>query len=356
GGGFALGSTVYLLFTRLLEMRGAAVRSPARFREYAIRRKRRDTTALIGLLSRSDLLRHLPPPDIETILQALRTVEVGQGQELFRAGDPGEALFIVAQGAVEILSDTDGLLATLGEGQAFGEMALLGEGRRTATARAASPAVLLELSRADFDLIVEADPRIAATLQRLSHARALGNLARGRSHPHRWARIARRNLRSLSRGEVTAMLKQAGDGAGIAIILGNVLDTIPGCLVIGAKYEGASSLAITLILGMFVGGIPEAAASASILMRAGYRSARVFALWSSVLGAGVLAAVAGRLLIGDPHSLAAIFSQALAGGAVLALVVHAMIPEAIHEGGSAIVMPTVAGFLFALYASLVEAA
>ena len=154
---------------------------------------------------------------------------------------------------------------------------------------------------------------------------------------------------------MTALLKQAGDGAGIAIILGNILDTIPGCLVIGAKYHGSSSLALTLILGMFVGGIPEAAASASILLRAGYRPAKVFGLWSTVLLAGLLAAIAGRLFIGDPHSLAAIFCQAIAGGAVLALVAHAMIPEAIHEGGSLVVMPTVAGFLFALYVSLTEA-
>jgi hypothetical protein len=41
-----------------------------------------------------------------------------------------------------------------------------------------------------------------------------------------------------------------------------------------------------------------------------------------------------------------------AGGAVLALVSHAMIPEAIHGGGSLVVLPTVAGFLFALYLAL----
>lgn len=357
GGGFALGASIYLLFTKLLERRGAAVRSPTRFREYAMRRKREESRALIGLLARSDLMRHLPAPEIENILQALKTVEVPGGRELFHAGDPGDALFIVARGKVEILSDKGAQLATLGEGQAFGEMALLGGGVRTATARAATaPAVVLELARADFDVLLQTDPQIARAVQGLSHARALKNLTHGGANPGRWARIASGNLQSVSRNEVTALLKEAGDGAGIAIILGNILDTIPGCLVIGAKYHGASSLALTLILGMFVGGIPEAAASASILRRAGYRSGKVFLLWSTVLLAGLLAAVAGRLIIGDPHSLAAIFCQAIAGGAVLALVAHAMIPEAIHEAGSLVVMPTVAGFLFALYVSLAESA
>lgn len=355
GGGFALGAGLYLAFTLLLERRGAAVRSPTRFREYAMHRKRKENRTLIDMLSKCDLMRHLPAADIENILQALKTVEVPANQELFRAGDPGAALFIVAQGSVEILSDKDVPLATLSQGQTFGEMALLAGGVRTATARTRSPSVLLELARADFDHMLEADKQFVTAVQSLSHTRALNNLARGGSNPGRWARIASGNLQSLSRGEVTALLKQAGDGAGIAIILGNILDTIPGCLVIGAKYHGFSSLALTLILGMFVGGIPEAAASASILMRAGYRPGKVFGLWSSVLAAGLLAAVAGHLFIGDPHSLAAIFCQAIAGGAVLALVAHAMIPEAIHDGGSLVVMPTVAGFLFALYVSLAEA-
>ena len=40
---------------------------------------------------------------------------------------------------------------------------------------------------------------------------------------------------------------------------------------------------------------------------------------------------------------------------MLALISHAMIPESIHEGGSLVVLPTVAGFLLALYLPLAEA-
>jgi hypothetical protein len=46
--------------------------------------------------------------------------------------------------------------------------------------------------------------------------------------------------------------------------------------------------------------------------------------------------------------------EAVAGGAVLSLVTHAMIPEAIEEAGSLIVLPTTAGFLAALYLALTE--
>ena len=141
----------------------------------------------------------------------------------------------------------------------------------------------------------------------------------------------------------------------MAIVLGNILDTIPGCLVIGATFNGLANLSLTLMLGMFLGGIPEAAASAAMLTRAGYRPKVIFALWATVLVTGMVAAALGKFLIGSSESLAAIFCEAVAGGAVLALVAHAMIPEAIHDGGSLVVLPTVAGFLFALYLALGEA-
>ena len=47
--------------------------------------------------------------------------------------------------------------------------------------------------------------------------------------------------------------------------------------------------------------------------------------------------------------------QAVAAGAILAMVSHAMIPEAFHKGGSSSVLPIVLGFLFALYLALEEA-
>jgi zinc transporter ZupT len=127
-------------------------------------------------------------------------------------------------------------------------------------------------------------------------------------------------------------------------------DTLP---VIGAKFVGFSSLSITLIVGMFVGGIPEAAASTSVLKKTGYSPNQIFALCSTVLVAGVVAAAAGKTFIGS-GSHVAIFFQAVAGGAVPALLAHAMIPESIHKGGSLIVLPAVAGFLFALWLVLAQ--
>jgi len=350
--GFATGAVIYYGASLFLEGKGAAVRYASQFREYALARRKDASKERIQLLARCDLLRHLPPEAIEEILPCIRTPHVCAGEILFRAGDPGDALYIVAGGKVEVLGGVGGSIAQLGEGQAFGEMALVGGGVRTATVRAIEDTDLLEIGKADFDRMIASDRQLAEAIERISYTRAISNLSAGSVNPEIWAQVAGASLDRLSRSEAAALLAKAGKGAGMAIVFGNILDTIPGCLVIGAKFSGFETLSLTLMLGMFLGGIPEAAASAAMLNKAGYRPRIIFGLWSAVIVAGIVAAAAGKTFIGSSDALLAIFSQAIAGGAVLALVAHAMIPEAIHEGGSLVVLPTVAGFLFALYLAL----
>jgi CRP-like cAMP-binding protein len=360
-GGFAVGAVIYYTTSLFLDQKGAAIRYPTRFHEYALGRKHKAAEEKIKLLAKCDLLRHLPAEEIERILPFVRSRHLDSGEVLFKAGDPGDALYIVANGKVDVMSAADGKpddgrvagekLAELSDGQAFGEMALLSGEPRTATIKAAAHTDLLEIVREDFEQLVAKDHKLATAVERLSHERAIKNLSSGGGNPSRWARVATSNLDHLSRSEADRLLAETGSGAGLAIVLGNILDTIPGCLVIGARFVDFKTLSITLIMGMFVGGIPEAAASASMLRKAGYKPLGIFALWSSVLVAGIVAAVAGKVFVGSGSHIA-IFFQAVAGGAVLALVAHAMIPESIHEGRSLIVLPTVAGFLFALWLAL----
>jgi zinc transporter ZupT len=359
--GFAAGAIIYYSASLFLEKKGAAVRYVTQFREYALARKQADASEQIKLLAKCDLMRHLPAEQIERILPCIRSHRLKAGEILFKAGDAGDALYIVAHGKVEVLTAdlrdakaSGHAIAVLGEGAAFGEMSLLSGDPRTATIRAAEDTDLLKIGKDDFEQLVAADPQLADAVKRISHQRAISNLSAGGTDAALWAKVASGSLDHLNRHETGKMLTEAANGAGMAIVFGNILDTIPGCLVIGAKFTAFGNLSLTLMLGMFLGGIPEAAASASMLTKAGYRPAAIFGLWSTVLVAGVVAAALGKAFIGSADALMAIFAQALAGGAVLALVAHAMIPVALEEGGSLVVLPTVAGFLFALYLALAE--
>jgi uncharacterized membrane protein len=87
------------------------------------------------------------------------------GDTLFQAGEPGESLFIVRSGEIELfIKDTAGqkiVLTVAEEGNLFGELSLLDSGPRTATALALTDAELLVLDREDLLLLFQKRPDAA---------------------------------------------------------------------------------------------------------------------------------------------------------------------------------------------------
>lgn len=124
-----------------------------------------------------ELFEHLDEEGKLQLADAVKYRELAAGTVLFNAGDPGDALFIVKNGQVELfIKDTTGQkigLAIAGENEMFGELALLDQGPRTATALALVDSELLELDRDDLLLLFRKTP--AAALQLLA---AMGQMTR----------------------------------------------------------------------------------------------------------------------------------------------------------------------------------
>ena len=91
----------------------------------------------IDLLHRVTMLNVLPLPAIERLARGLEPVDVPAGQVVFHQGDVGDHYFVIESGEAEVIGDGQ-VVATLGPGQGFGEIALLRRIRRTATVRATS--------------------------------------------------------------------------------------------------------------------------------------------------------------------------------------------------------------------------
>jgi NADH dehydrogenase len=76
------------------------------------------------------------------------------GQEIVRQNEVGRRFYIITSGTVEVVrtlpDGSETMLRTQSEGEYFGEMALLGEGRRTATVRCVTPVEVVVLDRPDF--------------------------------------------------------------------------------------------------------------------------------------------------------------------------------------------------------------
>src|SRR5262245_208698 len=105
----------------------------------------------------------------------LEPVELPSGREVFRQGDAGDSLFIVARGALGVfITSADGRsvlrVGALAPGDLFGEMALFTGEPRSATVRAEQATTVLELPRERFLALVSREPTIAlaigATLSR----------------------------------------------------------------------------------------------------------------------------------------------------------------------------------------------
>ncbi len=92
-------------------------------------------------------------------------LRVPEGHTLFQAGDPGDSLFIVRMGAIELfIKDTAGqriVLTTAEPGDMFGELAMLDTGPRTATALALTESEVLVLDRDDLVLLFQRKPEAA---------------------------------------------------------------------------------------------------------------------------------------------------------------------------------------------------
>ena len=106
-------------------------------------------TAELNALRGIEMFAPLPPPTLEALAASLTRVQVPAGETVFRQGDDGDHFYIVDSGEIEI--EIDGREANvLGPGDYFGEIALLRDIPRTATARARKETQLYTLEREAF--------------------------------------------------------------------------------------------------------------------------------------------------------------------------------------------------------------
>jgi CRP-like cAMP-binding protein len=96
-------------------------------------------------------------------------VEIKAGEYVFHEGDLGTEMYVINEGKVEILNqvgDEEQLLAVLEKGDFFGEMSVLEDLPRAASARAGSDVRLLQINGSTFDFLLQGNPEIAVRMMR----------------------------------------------------------------------------------------------------------------------------------------------------------------------------------------------
>ncbi len=106
---------------------------------------------------------------LQALARSMRSRRYRDGETIFHQDDPADALYVVAEGAVRIVlpsaeDEEPAILATLGQGDFFGALALLDEAPRSATAIALGRTETLILRRAAFLALIDEDRTLRRTL------------------------------------------------------------------------------------------------------------------------------------------------------------------------------------------------
>ncbi len=113
------------------------------------------------------LFRDVDESTLRALWPSLRERRLRRGEVLFRAGDPGDELFLIHSGSIVVSKPVTGrveqVLRRMEPGEVFGEMSLFGdEQTRSATIQAETDAILLGLHRDNLNQFIESSPRDAA--------------------------------------------------------------------------------------------------------------------------------------------------------------------------------------------------
>lgn len=130
---------------------------------YAAEHRRREFIRNWDLVTSVPFLRNLDAPSIIELTRMLRRLDVAERSVIVRRGRPGDCMYFIAAGEVEVKLEPKPI--RLGAGAFFGEIALLQGGPRTATITATMPTTLLILDVTDFRAFAAHHPTLAKDVE-----------------------------------------------------------------------------------------------------------------------------------------------------------------------------------------------
>ena len=141
------------------------------------------------LLKKSPIFSMVTTDDFRVVAQAMEKQEYFAGECIFEIGDQGDHLYIIVSGKVgislEAESSGNGYIATLSSGDCFGEMNLLDDLPRSATAKVIEDTSLLSLEKTRLRGLIQSYPDMSVGMLRSLSLRlrdANQKLMKGKSH------------------------------------------------------------------------------------------------------------------------------------------------------------------------------
>ncbi|MEM6517985.1 MAG: cyclic nucleotide-binding domain-containing protein [Cyanobacteria bacterium P01_D01_bin.71] len=345
--GFIFGGALFTLIINYIDDHGGFIRHPSSSRRFFYHHRQEETSEILDEIAHVEMLHNLSPSEVQAMIPLLKPLTVEPGTTLCQEGTAGDAMFIILTGEADIYKGPQ-LMAQLGAGEMFGEMALLTGEERSASVVARTPMKLYELDKSDFDGMLTRSPHLASGLSRILARRLRETTqstvkARERSEGQ-WRQQVLDSVEvdfPLSEQQIQQLAKSS---APLAILIGTLMDNIPEALVIGFNV-GNGNISSSFLMAVFISNIPEALSSSVGMQQAGTAARRILTLWSGAVLLCGLTAMLGHFLSTVASGWVLGSAQAVAGGAILAMLSSTMMPEAYELGGGTVTYSTIAGFL-----------
>lgn len=373
--GSIVGGVAFVALDRLIASRGGFLRKLSTTITWFTRAQQKRHREMLEQLCAVPLLRMLPPDQVELVVDDVRPEFMSAGEVLFREGDIGEKLYFVREGELEI-QHGGRVISTMRPGSVVGEIAMLADVPRTATAVARSDVELLALRRADFTHWRSVSPELDRQVRELASerlSRTREKAAEASEEERAWGKAAIEALREGTVVPNPAEVRAAADqhsGAPLAVWLGMLIDGIPESIVIGSSFAAllgarlaagndpsfAEIVPYTLIAGLTLSNFPEALSSSMGMRMQGWTSARVMMMWLVLVTVTALGSGVGFLVSETLSPVALRAFEGLAAGAMLTMISSTMIPESVQFAASSarVGLATLFGFLAAVSFKLLE--
>jgi glucose-6-phosphate 1-dehydrogenase len=118
-----------------------------------------------AVLGQVPLFSDADPLFLHNLALMLEPTIAAPGEDIVKVNEHGDKMYFICRGQAQVLDAADNMLATLGEGNFFGELSLLFSKPRSATVRAVTPCDLFVLKQADFTKVLREHPQLEAKLQ-----------------------------------------------------------------------------------------------------------------------------------------------------------------------------------------------
>ena len=138
---------------------------------------------------------------------------------------------------------------------------------------------------------------------------------------------------------------KSGSGSGTGIAVGALLDGVPESAVLGLSMVGGGGVSVPILAAIFISNIPEGLASTADLRRENRGFRYVVTLWAGIAFACAVSSLLGFALLDSATPQVTAVINAVAAGAILAMICDTMIPEAFDRARALTGLLATVGFL-----------